>query len=148
MPYRPGDLDGKLIQSYQQAGINIVVLLTPRREYLEITGRDLLVVYQDAGMKTVEMPIQDYSIPDLEPLEKTLTETMGYAQEGCNIAAHCHAGYGRTGTFLACLAVRALGFDGKQAIDWLRQHIPPALENLEQYQFVLEYGKKNADNTR
>lgn len=99
-------------------------------------------------MKTVEMPIQDYSIPDLEPLEKTLTETMGYAQEGCNIAAHCHAGYGRTGTFLACLAVRALGFDGKQAIDWLRQHIPPALENLEQYQFVLEYGKKNADNTR
>jgi hypothetical protein len=46
---------------------------------------------------------------------------------------------GRTGIFLACLAKDALNLEGWDAIKWVRQSIPGAMENSYQEDFVLNY---------
>ena len=43
------------------------------------------------------------------------------------LVVHCHAGMGRTGLFLACLAQRALHMSPVEAIDWVRSYVPGAL---------------------
>jgi protein-tyrosine phosphatase len=45
---------------------------------------------------------------------------------------------GRTGLFLAEMAIQHFGWEVTKALDWLRQYIPYAVENEEQYQFLLD----------
>jgi hypothetical protein len=40
---------------------------------------------------------------------------------------------------LACLARVVFGFDGKDAIRWVRQFIPSAVETRQQEKFVEEF---------
>ena len=148
MPFHPGDDDGELLDQYHQAGIQVVVLLLPRSEYLQKSGRDLAGIYHRAGIKLVELPVLDYTTPDPILLEKALDETLTLARSGNNVAIHCYAGFGRTGTFLACMAVRQLNKTGQEAIDWVRQFVPPALENEAQTYFVVEYGERHAHHQR
>lgn len=144
MPFRPGDEAGELFTRIKNLGVQVIVVLAPRQEYLAQTGLDLVQRYQEAGIETIEMPVEDFSVPNPEVLDQTLDLVITKARSGSNVVVHCQAGYGRTGTFMACLAVRALGLDGGQAIRWVRRYIPPALENRDQIEFVLEYGKRNA----
>ncbi len=55
------------------------------------------------------------------------------------LAMHCHAGIGRTGIFLACMAQDLLGMDAEESIRWVRGYIPGAVETPYQLQFVREY---------
>jgi len=41
--------------------------------------------------------------------------------------------------FLACLAKANLGLSGDQAISWVRESIPGALENYDQEEYVINY---------
>jgi len=144
MPFRPGDDDGQLFAQFQHVGVSAVVLLLPREEYLEKSRRDLAALYHQAGIQVIEMPIRDYSIPELNLLEPALEQAIALARLGKNLAVHCYAGFGRTGTFLACMAVRLMGLSGQQAVAWVRQYVPSALENLEQVQFVKDFGVRYA----
>ncbi len=148
MPFRPGDEYGELLNQFQQAGIQVVVVLLPRQEYLQKSGRDLIQIYHQAGMQTVEMPVQDFTVPEPLLLDKAIEETSSLARSGKNIVVHCYAGFGRTGTFMACMAERLLNKSSKEAIEWVRQFVPPALENEDQIRFVSEYGERYADNQR
>jgi protein-tyrosine phosphatase len=148
MPFQQGDEKGHLLKQYRAENINCVVLLTPRHEYLSKTGMDLVKVYTEAGFRCMELPISDFSVPDLEALDQSIGEVLSSALNGSNIVVHCYAGFGRTGTFLACLAIRVFGFQGKQAMGWVRKYVPPAMENEEQIRFVLDYGKRHANNQR
>ncbi len=140
MPFRPGDEQGLLFQEYLQAGISTVVVVAEAEECFRRTGRDLLAFYSQQGMQVICYPIRDFSVPaSKEELGRVLEAVLEKARSGSNVAVHCNAGYGRTGTFLACLARHAFGFDGQRAIDWVREYVPPALENPDQLQYVLNY---------
>ena len=61
---------------------------------------------------------------------------MEFAQAGKNVAIHYSAGIGRTGLFMALLARKILGYPGEEAITWVRQYVPNAVETADQKDFL------------
>lgn len=136
MPFGPYDLRQDLMDAYQKAEIDLVVMLSARGEDQRLTGRDLAALYRQAGMQTLHLPIADYTTPEHAALVSVLDRIQSAAQAGQNVVVHCSAGIGRTGVLLACLAKQALGLDGEEAIRWVRAVIPSAVETAAQRQFV------------
>jgi cyclin-dependent kinase inhibitor 3 len=141
MPFCNFDPQGDLLAAYRRAEISVVVLLTPDTECLENTGRDLRREYQKLGYDVIYLPICDYALPAVAELDQALEVAIVHLQAGRNMVVHCRAGMGRTGLFLACLAVRTLDKRGAEAITWLRGYIPGAVESSAQREMVLNYRK-------
>jgi uncharacterized protein (DUF952 family) len=142
MPYSSlFDQGAKVFTEYAKEGIEVVVVLNEGNEILRYAGRDLLKLYRDAGMYTIHAPIADFTAPKPGVWNNEFEKVKALLQSGKNVAVHCHAGIGRTGIFLACLAQDLLHLDGEESIAWIRTYIPPAVETEYQRQFVLNYQK-------
>jgi len=140
MPFSPYDPLGQVWTLYWQYGIKTVVVLAERQEYLVNARRDLPKFYRAEGLNSIHFPIPDFQAPaDAAALDEVIVNLIKQLQNQERIAVHCMAGIGRTGTLLACIAKRHLTLDGLEAVDWVRQFIPEALENKEQEQFVLAF---------
>jgi protein-tyrosine phosphatase len=139
MPFCNYDPRGDLLGAYRRAEILVVVLLTPDAECLENTRCDLRREYQKLGYRVIYLPIQDYALPAVADLDQALGAATEHLEKGENLVVHCRAGVGRTGLFLACLAVRSLHKSGAEAISWLREYIPGAVESPAQLELVLNY---------
>ena len=127
-------------QSYLEEDIDLIIVLTEQQEYLVYANKDLPEFYRSNGLDVLHVPVPDFGIPeDLSKWEGGLEEAAQAAKDGKNIVVHCLAGLGRTGTFLACLAKENLGMSGEQAIRWVRELIPGAMENRYQEEFVDNY---------
>lgn len=140
LPFSPTfDGEGRLLAAYAGAGVNTVVMLISVEEAQRLTGQDLLERYQALGYDVIQAPVPDFEAPSAEDFQAALRSTLAAANLGRTLVVHCHAGIGRTGTFAACLAKHVFGMTGKAAIDWVREFIPEAVENLAQNQFVLDF---------
>ena len=141
MPFGPYDRLSQIWPLYQEKAIAVVVILVEAQEYLVRSQRDLPAFYRSQGLQVIHLPIRDFQTPDdLLQFEQALKTAANLLTSGKNLAVHCMAGIGRTGIFLASLGKRQLGLDGDQAITWIRQSIPDALENPLQEQFVINFG--------
>ena len=139
MPFSIFDRTG-VWNSYQEQEIDLVVVLTEQQEYLVYAGRDLPEFYRSQGMESLHIPVPDFGIPvDLKSWGDGLDSAIEAAKVGKNVVVHCLAGIGRTGTFLACLAKENLDMIGEEAIKWVRQSVPGAMENQYQEDFVINY---------
>jgi protein-tyrosine phosphatase len=138
MPFGPYDPMEEVWPAYQREDVELVVVLVEPQEYLVHAGGDLPALYHRAGMDVIQFPILDFSTPsDVDAFDRTLDRIEAALREGRNVVAHCLAGVGRTGLVAACLAKRLLHLSGVQAIAWVREHIPGAVENRSQEKFVI-----------
>lgn len=133
------DPEDKVMDLYQQAGIEVVVVLNPELDIREHAVRDLRERYEQAGLTQLHAPVADFSAPPAGTWNGALQEVADLLRAGKKVAVHCHAGIGRTGMFSACLAQEVLGLTPQESIEWVRQYIPGAVETEYQNQFVLEY---------
>jgi atypical dual specificity phosphatase len=139
MPFSRFD-NQNLWSSFQEQEIGFVVVLTEQQEYLVYAGKDLPAFYRSHGLEALQIPVPDFGIPqDLEAWKQGLDAALSAARDGKNVAVHCLAGIGRTGTFMACLARETLGMAGRQAISWVRESVPGAMESPLQEDFVIKY---------
>ena len=139
MPFRGHDRHGELFDRFQELDASAIVLLAEETECTRETGRDLGQYYLEHGLEVIHLPIPDYDVPNRGALDQGIATTLDRARRGDNIVAHCQGGFGRTGTFLACLAKRQLGLTGVEAISWVREYVPGAVETEEQTQFIIGY---------
>ena len=133
------DPEDKVMNLYQQAGIQEVVVLNSEPDIREYARQDLHERYKQAGLAQLYAPVADFSAPPAGTWNSALQEVAELLRAGKKVAVHCHAGIGRTGMFCACLAQEILGLTPQESIEWVRQYIPGAVETEYQNQFVLEY---------
>jgi protein-tyrosine phosphatase len=137
MPFGPYDSAEIIFEAYKSNNVSVVVVLAEEDECLQKAKRNLHAFYTQEGLEVIRCPIRDFSVPSLTDLQTTLNQTISHAGYGRNVAIHCSAGIGRTGLFAALLARVLLGFNGEEAIQWVRRYIDSAVETPEQRQFVI-----------
>ena len=140
MPFSSFDAQNRVWEAYLAAKITDVIILAESHELSSVGGKDLLSFYRSNGLLTHHIPIPDFRVPeDRVSMEAGLNTFESRAVAGMNIAIHCLAGVGRTGLFLSCVGKRHLSLSGQEAIRWIRQIIPGALENPNQENYVLSF---------
>jgi protein-tyrosine phosphatase len=139
MPFGPFS-QGQTWEEIKTGEIDLVFMLLEKQEYLVYTGRDLPEYYRSAGLEVVHEAVPDFGIPEnQESWNKALHYAVDALADGRNILVHCLAGLGRTGTFLACLATDLTDRNAYEAVQWIRELIPGAVQTDEQVLFVQQY---------
>ena len=139
MPFGPFS-QGQTWDQIQARDIELIYVLLEKQEYLVYSGRDLPVFYRSAGLEVVHESVPDFGIPEnQESWNTALQGTAAALAEGRNVLVHCLAGLGRTGTFLACLATDLTDRNAFEAVQWIRELIPGAVQTDEQAFFVQQY---------
>jgi atypical dual specificity phosphatase len=120
----------------RKQGLELLISLTedpPRRDWIN-----------SAGLFLLHVPIMDMEPPTLEQIDQCITTMARAHEQGRGVAVHCGAGYGRTGTILACYFVTK-GMNAKNAIARVRRLRPGSVETEEQSQaienFASHFGK-------
>ena len=118
------------LEFIRRNGIEIVVSLTlDPLDNRETAGYDLEIFH---------IPLADGSAPTTAQIERFIGYVRYGLARGKKILVHCGAGYGRTGTMLACYLV-SRGVPAGDAIARVREKRPQAIENMQQEKSVFEY---------
>lgn len=131
-PGRFGDPRADLSDLLAQ-GIGAVVSLT--EEPLDP------VALREAGLRSLHLPIQDFQPPKAGQIDAFVAFVDSCLKEGRAVVAHCAAGYGRTGTMLACYLV-SQGMKPDTAIRKVRRERPGSIETAEQEESVRAFHRR------
>ncbi len=139
LPFGAFDPENHILSQWKEANIHQVYSLIQLREWQDKAWQDARPMILDAGMSLLMYPILDFGVPDdMKKFSDNVKLALDAAKEGKNIIVHCNAGWGRTGLFLTEMAIQHFHLAVREAVVWVRQFVPPAVENNEQYQFLLD----------
>ena len=96
---------------------------------------------KEASLRNIAVyrsPIIDGSIPTITQANHIAQFAVTLSRAGQNVVFHCKGGLGRAGT-LCAISLLHLGYNPQQAIDWVRQQRPGAIENHTQEGFIHSY---------
>ncbi|MBN2047530.1 MAG: dual specificity protein phosphatase family protein [Anaerolineaceae bacterium] len=117
--------------------VEVLFSLIQEHEWMDKATRDARPDLRANQILIHAYPIEDFLVPaDGGAFLAEVKTAIRLAGEGKNIAVHCNAGFGRTGMFLAEMAIQVLRLPVDDAVHWLREYIPTAVENDYQYQFL------------
>jgi protein-tyrosine phosphatase len=120
----------------KQAGLTLVVCLTPSAEIAELSPRYHALVSRGAlPFRWVQVPIGNFGTPSDAPLfRRRVGEIADALRAGEKVMMHCAAGLGRTGSTAACV-LKALGLATEEALERVR-HAGSNPQNAQQAGFV------------
>jgi protein-tyrosine phosphatase len=123
------------VQSWRQAGLDVVVSLLTDSENVELGLTEESNVTIEQGMDFVSFPIEDYSVPSSEESVLNLTSKLiGLLVRGKRVGIHCRQSVGRSGLIAACLLVGG-GETPAAAFEHVkigrRAHVPDTTEQRE-----------------
>ena len=105
-------------------GIRGLVRLAHKEE-TSITEHDV----EQSGLQDCYEPVSDFTPPNQGQIDRVVGFITRAIGEGKPVAVSCGAGYGRTGTMLACYLV-SLGHTAEEAIEQLLSKRPVSQEIL------------------
>jgi atypical dual specificity phosphatase len=131
------------LESIHSAGVSRVICLVPRADLPELCGlpdyAELCAAFFGEGHRFVE--VVDYAAPGrVRAFTGALVLVDDALRAGAQVLAHCGAGCGRTGTFVACLLV-IRGLDPFEALARYRRLWGCGPESAEQAAFVHDYAR-------
>lgn len=121
MPYGPYDPGNRLLKVYTKYRIEFAIMLITDDELKKKAKKDVLSLYQKAGITPIRFPISDLTSPDLNRFSKVVDQVEGYLRAGARMAVHCNAGVGRTGIMTCCIAQSLMNLNGDDAIEYVHR---------------------------
>jgi len=132
-----------LIEAFQCNGITAVINLCEPGEhpYCGYPLKNSGFPYSperlmNAGIKYFNFYWQDMTVPSLSLAQNTIRVALTEILKGGKVAVHCHAGYGRTGIVVACLALILENLTAKEAVALVRKKRPGSVQTSAQQSFV------------
>ena len=109
------------------------------RELINLTEEPLpREILRKVGILTEHIPVVDFTSPTLQQVEQAIMMIHFCMERNMPVAVHCLAGFGRTGTILACYLVGE-GKSADEAITAIRRWRPGSIETLDQEAVIHEY---------
>lgn len=97
----------------------------------------------DAGLLSLQVPIADMHPPTQKQIDVAVSAINKALDQNFGVGIHCTAGYGRTGTILACWFV-SQGLSADAAIAKVRDLRPGSIETDEQEDAIRVYSSRSA----
>lgn len=105
----------------------------------------------DYGFHYLHLAMPDFGVPTPGQAEQFVEFVRREFANSNAVVVHCGAGYGRTGTMLACFLVSE-GKSPQEAVSIVRKSRPGSVETFEQEDFVFQFAaildKKKAAGTK
>ncbi|HEX2915157.1 MAG TPA: dual specificity protein phosphatase 23 [Chloroflexia bacterium] len=99
------------------------------------------VLLEKYNLMYKHLPVEDFEAPSFELIDKAVGYIERRIANNQPVLVHCRAGYGRTGTILACYLVKR-GMSPSQALAEVRRARPGSVEVKSQERAVLAYYRK------
>ena len=125
------------VQTWRDAGVDVVVSLLTRPENLEFGLLKESQIAKKSGLHFVSFPINDYSVPASEDAVVELSMALNdMLSRGKCVGIHCRQSIGRTGLVAACVLVVA-GKTPTEAFEQVRaDRGAPVPDTVEQREWV------------
>ena len=130
------------VQAWREGGLDVIVSLLTASEARELSLADEAALAQANGLRFLQFPIADYSVPSSLEGTRALIERLDQALAGGeNVGIHCRQGIGRSSLIAAAVLVLR-GTDPEEAFNRVTAaRGRPVPDTSEQREWVINFAR-------